>query len=98
MKDDLEARFRIYLKLLTSKELSILKDLFYHEPDCAKFIARRIRYDLKEVFEGLKLLENLKIIERVSKTLIRKGKNLKHRNHTYYEIKKEWRKFLKNYF
>ncbi len=86
------------LNLLSQRELVILKDLLFNEPDCAKFIARRIRYDLKEVFEGLKLLENLEIIERVSATFVKKGRIVKHRNHTYYEIKKDWKKFLKNYF
>lgn len=93
-----EQRFLFSLNLLSQRELAILRDLFFNEPDCAKFIARRIRYDLKEVFEGLKLLENLKIIERVSATFVKKGRIIKHRNHTYYEIKRDWRKFLKNNF
>jgi len=97
MKKD-EPSFQIRLNLLSVKEWHILKDLFFHEPDCAKFIARRIKYDLKEVFEGLKLLENLEIIERVSATFVKKGNKYKHRNHTYYELKREWRKILKNYF
>lgn len=95
---ELEKRFLVYLNLLTPKELKILKDLFFHEPDCAKFIARRIRYDLKEVLDGLKLLENLKIIERVTIPLMEKGRKIKHYNYGYYEIKKEWRQFLKNIF
>ncbi|MGC9109963.1 MAG: DUF2250 domain-containing protein [Caldimicrobium sp.] len=92
-----ESSFQIRLSLLSLKEWQILKDLFFHEPDCAKFMARRMKYDLKEVFEGLKLLENLGIIERVSATFVKKGKKYKHRNHTYYELKREWRKFLKKY-
>lgn len=85
----------LFIQLLSEKERRILKDLFYHEPDCAKFIARRLHIDLKETMEGLKLLENLGIIERIRATFIRKGKTVKHRNHTYYEIKKDWKSFLK---
>jgi len=50
---DSEKGFLFKINLLSPRELKILKDLFYNEPDCAKFIARRIRLDLKEVFEGL---------------------------------------------
>lgn len=86
---------RIFFQLLSENEKRILKDLFYHEPDCAKFISRRLHIDLKETIEGLKLLENLGIIERVFSTFVKKGKIVKHRNHTYYEIKKDWRNLLK---
>lgn len=88
-------KFKLLLGLLSSKERQILTDLFYHEPDCAKFIARRLRVDLKEVMDGLKFLENLGLIVRVSQTFVKKGDRLKHRNHTYYEITKECRKILK---
>jgi len=94
---EFEKGFLFKINLLSPREVQILKDLFYHEPDCAKFIARRIRLDLKEVFEGLKFLENLGMIERVLSPFVRKGKKLKHRNHTYYELKREWRVFLKKY-
>lgn len=88
-------KFLLILRLMTEREFRILKDLFYFEPDCAKFIARRLRLDLKEVMEGLKFLENLGILVRVSQTFVKKGGKIKHRNHSYYEINSEWRKFLK---
>lgn len=88
-------KFLLILRLMTEREFRILKDLFYFEPDCAKFIARRLRLDLKEVMDGLKFLENLGILVRVSRTFVKKGGKIKHRNHTYYEINSEWRKFLK---
>lgn len=86
-----------FLQVLNEKERAILKDLFFHEPDCAKFISRRLRLDLKETMESLKLLENMGIIERTLATFIKKGRFYKHRNHTYYEIKREWKNFLKKY-
>ncbi len=90
-------RKKLFYELLQERERLILKDLYYHEPDCAKFISRRLRMDLKETMEGLKLLVNLGIIERVQATFVRKGRVLKHRNHTYYELKGEWRSFFKKF-
>ncbi|MCS7279269.1 MAG: DUF2250 domain-containing protein [Thermodesulfobacteriaceae bacterium] len=83
------------LSLLNQNDWKILKDLFFYEPDCAKFISRRLNLDLKETMERLKILENLKLIKRIEATFIKKGKKLKHRNHTYYEIDKEFKKWLK---
>lgn len=83
------------LSLLTDKDWKILKDLFFYEPDCAKFISRRLNLDLKETMERLKFLENLKLIKRVESSFIRKGGKIKHKNHTYYEMDKDLKRWFK---
>lgn len=83
------------VKNLEPSDWKILEDLFYNEPDCAKFISRRLNLDLKITMDRLKYLEELDMVERVKPTFIKKNNKIKHRNHTYYNLKREVRKFLK---
>lgn len=88
VKSSIMERYELFLGLLDEKEWLFLKELFYFEPDCAEFIARRLKIDLKEVKGGLKFLENLGIIERV----------FRKENYLYFEIKSEWRIILRKYY
>lgn len=82
-------RYLLFWNILSEGERLILRELFYFEPDCAEFISRRRRLDLKEIQRGLKFLENLGIIKEV----------FTKENYIYYEIRPEWKSFLrKNYF
>ncbi|BAU22888.1 hypothetical protein THC_0494 [Caldimicrobium thiodismutans] len=81
-------RYEFFLKFLDEKDRIYLKELFYFEPDCAEFISRRLNIDLKEIKGRLKFLENLGIIKRV---FIKE-------NYIYFEIRPEWRAFLRKYY
>ncbi|HIE33406.1 MAG TPA: DUF2250 domain-containing protein [Thermodesulfobacteriaceae bacterium] len=83
--------------LLEEKDWLILRDLYALAPDCAKFLSRRLRLDLEETMQRLRRLENLGFLERVKgKFLKKKGlRRPKHMNHTYYELTREARLYLR---
>ena len=74
---------------LDKKDWEILKDLYKDGPDCAKFISRRFRWDLKETMERLKKLESKGFLKRVEGKFATIRGKLKHMNHTYYELTRE---------
>ncbi len=83
--------------VLEEEDWIILRDLYALAPDCAKFLARRLSMDLGETMKRLKRLENLGFLERVpGKFLKKKGlRKPKHMNHTYYELSREARLYLR---
>ena len=73
---------------LDETDWRILKDPYALAPDCAKFLARRLRLDLGDTMLRLRRLENLGFLERVEGRFLKKKglRRPKHMNHTYYEL------------
>ncbi len=83
-------------KKLEHKDWEILKDLYENGSDCAKFISRRFKWDLKETAERLKKLEKEGFLKRIEgRFAVIRGK-LKHMNHTYYEVTREVRLYFRS--
>ncbi len=83
--------------VLQEKDWRILKDLYATAPDCAKFLARRLRMDLGETMQRLRELENMGFLERVDGRFLKKKglRRPKHMNHTYYELSRAARLYLR---
>ncbi|WP_457756221.1 DUF2250 domain-containing protein [Thermodesulfatator indicus] len=83
--------------ILDEKDWKILKDLYAHAPDCAKFLSRRLRFELGDTMERLRKLENLGFLERIEGRFLKKKglKRPKHMNHTYYELTRSCRLYLR---
>ncbi|NPA40517.1 MAG: DUF2250 domain-containing protein [Thermodesulfobacteria bacterium] len=90
------------MKTLPWKELSkedkiLLKDLYLNGADCAKFISRRFNWELGATMERLKRLEKLGFLKRVSgRFAVIRGK-FKHMNHTYYELTRPAKLYLRKH-
>ncbi len=83
--------------ILEEEDWRILKDLYALAPDCAKFLSRRLRLDLEETRRRLRRLESLGFLERVQGRFLKKKglRRPKHMNHTYYELAREARLYLR---
>ncbi len=71
--------------------------------DYSLMVASVLRIDPEEVFQRHARLRAMNLLERVSPAMIRyrrhivKGKWIKHRNHTYYDLTEKGRKYLELY-
>jgi hypothetical protein len=71
--------------------------------DYSLMVASVLKVDSSEVFCRHRMLQDLKLLKRVKKVMVRYRKNLvdnkwiKHRNHTYYEITLKGKRYL-DYF
>ncbi len=76
---------------------AVVVDLYVRGPDCAKFLARRLKSPLREVMDLLDQLEKEGWLQRIKGTfLYKKGfKRPKHMNHTYYELSRPAQLFLR---
>ncbi len=88
---------------LSDLELRILK---YHKimgPDYSKLISHRFYISLQEAFDIHRRLLSLGLLEKVSAPIInyhskeKRLKTYKHRNHTYYELSRIGKLFLREY-
>ena len=77
-----------------------MRDLYALAPDCAKFLSRRLGLDLEDTMKRLKTLENLGFLKRVKGRFLKKKglRHPKHMNHTYYELTREARLYLRRIF
>jgi len=82
---------------LSLTERAILEHLYNHGPNCAKFIARKLTLDLKDVMDLLKTLQKQGWIQRVEGRFLKpKGwRKTKHMNHTYYTLTREAKLLLR---
>ncbi len=82
---------------LDDTDWRILKDMYALAPDCAKFLARRLRLDLGDAMLRLRRLENLGFLERIEGRFLKKKglRRPKHMNHTYYELTRPARLYLR---
>ena len=85
--------------MLDETDWLILRDLYALAPDCAKFLSRRLRLNLEEAMQRLKALENLGFLERVQGRFLKKKglRRPKHMNHTYYDLSREARLYLRQH-
>ncbi len=83
--------------ILDEVDRKLLEDLYALAPDCAKFISRRLHLDLRDTMQRLKRLENLGFLERVEGRFLKKKglRRPKHMNHTYYELTRPTRLYLR---
>ncbi len=83
--------------VLEEEDWKILKDLYATAPDCAKFLSRRLRLDLADTMRRLKELENMGFLERIEGRFLKKKglRKPKHMNHTYYELSRPARLYLR---
>jgi len=84
-------------KRLSQEDKVLLKDLYLNGADCAKFLARRFSWDLRETMDRLKTLEKLGFLERVrGRFAVIRGR-LKHMNHTYYELTRNAKLYIRKH-
>jgi len=78
---------------------SIIIDLYQRGPDCAKFLARRLKSPLRDVMDLLDILEKEGWLQRIKGTfLFKRGfKRPKHMNHTYYELSRPAQLFMRRW-
>ncbi len=83
--------------IIDETDWKLLKDLYALAPDCAKFISRRLCLDLEETMFRLRRLENMGFLERVGGRFLKKKglRRPKHMNHTYYELSRPARLYLR---
>jgi (p)ppGpp synthase/HD superfamily hydrolase len=73
-------------------------------PDYAAVVAKATQVSRADVFEHHKKLRDLNLLIRVQPVMMQyrkgivKGKWIKHRNHTYYELTDKGREFVEYYF
>ncbi len=82
---------------LSKIEKQIILDISENGPDCAKFLSRRIKRELKETMDLLVAIEKSGWFERVQGTFLFKPglRKPKHMNHTYYQLTKKAKKELR---
>lgn len=86
---------------LTEVELKILYYIYHSGPTFIKKLAARLNEDNQILRNSVKNLQRLGYLERVTKTLIdyrldKRNKVIKHRNHTYYDITRKGRLFMRH--
>jgi len=87
---------------LTEPELKVLYYICHSGPAFIKKLASRLNEDNEILRKSVKNLQRLGYLERVTKTLIdyrldKRNKVTKHRNHTYYNLTREGRLFMRRF-
>lgn len=89
-------------KKLTQVELQIIYYVFRSGPAFIKKLAARLNEDNQILRNSVKNLQRLGYLERITKTLVdyrldKRNKVTKHRNHTYYDITRKGRLFMRRF-
>ena len=87
---------------LTEPELKVLYYIFHSGPAFTKKLASRLNEDNEILRNSIRNLQRLGYLERVTKTLVdyrldRRNKVTKHRNHTYYDLTRKGRLFMRQF-
>lgn len=87
---------------LTEVELKIMYYIFHSGPAFIKKLSARLNEDNQIIRNSIKNLQDVGYLERVTKTLVdyrldKRNKVTKHRNHTYYDITRKGRLFMRNF-
>lgn len=76
--------------------------VFHSGPVFIKKLATRLNEDIQTVQKNIETLQRKGYLERVTRTLIdyrinRRNKVTKHRNHTYYDLTRKGRLFMRHF-
>lgn len=87
---------------LTEPELKVLYYIFHSGPAFIKKLAARLNEENEILRNSVKNLQRLGYLERVTKTLVdyrldKRNKVTKHRNHTYYDLTRKGRLFIRQF-
>jgi predicted transcriptional regulator len=87
---------------LTDLELKIIYYIYYSGPSFIKKLAARLNEDIHTMRKSVMNLQRNEYLERVTSTLVeyridRKNKVTKHRNHTYYDLSRKGKLFIRNF-
>lgn len=83
-------------------ELKILYYIYHSGPSFIKKLAARLNEDIQTMRKSIMNLQRTEYLERVTKTLVeyridRRNKVTKHRNHTYYDLTRKGKLFMRNF-
>jgi len=87
---------------LTEPELKVMYYIFRSGPAFIKKLAARLNEENQILRNSVKNLQRLGYLERVTKTLVdyrldKRNKVTKHRNHTYYDLTRKGRLFMREF-
>jgi len=87
---------------LTEIELKVMYYVLHSGPAFIKKLSVRLNEDIEILRNSIKNLQSIGYLERVTKTLVdyridRRNKVTKHRNHTYYDLTREGRLFMRKF-
>jgi predicted transcriptional regulator len=87
---------------LSEIELKILSYIHHSGPAFAKKLAARLDTDVQTVHKHIMTLQSKGYLERVARTMVeyrinRRNKVTKHRNHTYYDLTRKGRLFMRHF-
>jgi predicted transcriptional regulator len=87
---------------LTDLELKILYYIHHSGPSFIKKLAARLNEDIHTMRKSVMILQRLGYMERVTRTLVeyridRRNKVTKHRNHTYYDLTRKGKLFMRSF-
>ncbi len=87
---------------LTDLELKILYYIHHSGPSFIKKLAARLNEDIQTMRKSVMILQRLGYMERVTRTLVeyridRRNKVTKHRNHTYYDLTRKGKLFMRSF-
>jgi len=83
-------------------ELKILYYIYHSGPAFIKKLSARMDNDIQTLQKSVEALQRMEYLERVSGTMVeyrlnRRNKVIKHRNHTYYDLTRKGRLFMRNF-
>ena len=87
---------------LTEPELKVMYYIFNSGPVFIKKLVARLNEDNQILRDSINNLQRLGYLERVTKTLVdyrldKRNKVTKHRNHTYYDLTRKGRLFMRHF-
>jgi predicted transcriptional regulator len=87
---------------LNDLELKVLYYIFHSGPVFIKKLSARLNEGNEILRNSIKTLQRLGYLERVTKTLVdyrldKRNKVTKHRNHTYYDLTRKGRLFMRRF-
>lgn len=87
---------------LTDLELKVLYYIHHSGPAFIKKLTARLNENLQTIRNSVEHLQNTGYLERVSGTLVeyrinRRNKVTKHRNHTYFDLTRKGRLFMRHF-
>ena len=87
---------------LNNLELKIVYYIYHSGPSFIKKLAARLNEDIHTMRKSVMNLQRNEYLERVTSTLVeyridRNNKVTKHRNHTYYDLTRKGKLFMRNF-